>query len=358
MAVVVYLGRDCWPCNWCCDLVSTHCLTLNRFYLPSFPDTCKFLNPADKVLAIARGREGYDKEEYSLTQNVAVSKSKSPQYRFSYVQFLDIIQDLRIWLLSVSYLCVTAALDLMIVATPEVSTIAFGITKTCVSNCTAEQIDLSHGIPFALEMASILPYALALVCTYFVAVQSDHTGDRAIYASLPLASAIFGFVILALVPRENLVVYFLGIIPAIIGLISCTPSIVAYAMDHASGDTQRATVAAVAIGLGHSLGLLIVALEQLVHVSSHISNPAVYWITAGSLIISLICVLYVQRLNHAEEQSGWGKAPGLRRLLNDVDEAKAWDIELNNVEDFVKTEQISFNITNLGKGGWESSDDL
>lgn len=30
------------------------------FYLPAFPETCSFLNQADRVLAVARGKDGIE----------------------------------------------------------------------------------------------------------------------------------------------------------------------------------------------------------------------------------------------------------------------------------------------------------
>jgi hypothetical protein len=32
------------------------------FYLPSYPETCSFLNQADRVLASMRGKDGMDQE--------------------------------------------------------------------------------------------------------------------------------------------------------------------------------------------------------------------------------------------------------------------------------------------------------
>lgn len=287
-------------------------------------------------------------------------ETKAPLFRFNYVQFLDTIQDLRIWLFAVGYLFVVSSLDLLIVATPEVSASAFSITRTCVHNCNTtaggeEELDLSKGIPFALEMAAIFPYALAMVVSYFTSVHSDTTGTRANCSTLSLMSAFFGFMVLGIfnAPAQP-VRYFLGIIPAVVGLITATPSILAYAMEHASGDTQRGTAASISVGLGQSLGLLVTALFQLTHSSASVSSPSVYWLTCLGLAISIGCIFWVQKMNDAEEQSGWGKAPGLRRLLNDADEAKAWDIELNNVDDFIKSGPVD----GAQLGGWGEEDEM
>ena len=296
------------------------------------------------MLAVARGRDGYDKEESSLVTKATHLETRAPIFRFNYIQFLDSVQDLRLWLFGISYLFVTASLDLLIVATPEVSAAAFGITRTCVNNCSAttgEQLDLSRGIPFGLEIAAIFPYALAMIVSYFVSVHSDNTSSRANCSSLSLMAAIFGFVVLAIFDSPAQPVrYFLGVLPAVVGLIAATPSILAYAMEHASGDTQRGTTASISVGLGQSLGLLVTALFQLTHSNPSVSSSSVYWLTTLGLSISIGCIFWIQRMNETEAQSGWGKAPGLRRLLNDADEAKAWDIELNNVDDFIKSQPI------------------
>ncbi|KAJ3368838.1 hypothetical protein HDU91_000261 [Kappamyces sp. JEL0680] len=334
-------------------------------YLPSFPETCNFLNPADRVLAVARGRDGYDKEESSLANRKPHLQTRRPQFRFNYMHFIDIVQDLRIWLLSVCYLFIAAASDLLIVATPEISARAFGIARTCVNNCTVagaeEELDLRSGIPLVLEVTSILPYGLAMAAAYFTAIRSDATGDRATHAMAPLGLAIFGFVFMGVFSNQDQPVrYFFGVLPTVVGTICGVPSVLAYAMEHASGDTQRATVAGVVIGLGHSLGLVVSALFQLMHSSPTVVDSSVDWASAITLGVSCVCLLGVQRLNDAEKDNNWGKAPGLRRLLNDEDEAKAWDIELNDVGDFVKSGKIgSTEYGSMGdEAAWESSDEI
>ncbi len=335
-----------------------------RIYLPSFPETCTFLNPADRVLAVARGRDGYDKEESSLVNTKAQFQVKPPIFRFNYVQFVESLLDVRIWLLAVAYLFIAAASDLMIVATPEIAAHSFNISRSCVNNCTLpgaeEELDLSHGIPFLLEVTCIIPYALGIIASYFLALKSDESGARTNHAVASLGLSIFGFAFLAIFSAQDQAVrYFFGAIPAVIGLLSSVPSIFAYAMEHASGDTQRGTVAAIAAGLGHSLGLLISAIIQLSHSSPTVINNSVDWITVFTLCTSVACIIGAQKLNEVEESNNWGKAPGLRRLLNDADEAKAWDIELNDVGDYLKSENISSPSNGYGTAGrWSSDEDL
>jgi MFS family permease len=293
------------------------------------------LNSADRVLAVARGREGFDKEESSMITKP--SDSRATVYRFNFLQFFDIIQDIKIWLLALAYLTIAAALDFLLVATPEVTSLAFGFSNVCVGNCTIENIDFSHGISFSLQILAIAPYGAALVLSYLLAVKSDETGDRATYIFYSLLTAILGIFVLAIGPSNQSFAYFFGAVPAIVGLVSSVPSVLSYAMDHASGDTQRATVAGIAVGLGQSFGLLLTALQQLEHNSGYISSKGVYWINFFLLVLGFACVVGVSQLNISEEQSIWGKAPGLRRLLNDADESKAWGVELSNVDDFIKT---------------------
>lgn len=324
------------------------------FYLPSFPETCSFLNAADRVLASARGRDGYDQEELTFATKSTRVETRAPIIRFNYVQFLDIIQDTRIWCLSVSYLFVTAAVDYIIVLTPEVAAESFGLGKPCLVNCDQDvPLLFAHGIPFLLEFTSLLPFVISLVSVYLIAIRSDKSGERALHGSFGLLISAAGFLFLALLPANNPTRYFFGLIPAICGIVTATPCILSYAMDHASGDTQRATAAAITVGLGQSFGLLLTALEQLVHTGDSISNPTIHWIVMSTLIISTSLLLMVRKLNQAEEQSMWGKAPGLRRLLNDADESKAWDVELVNVAAYLKTEPVN----DLG-GSWESSDEV
>jgi hypothetical protein len=128
---------------------------LTWFYLPSFPETCTFLNAADRVLAVARGRDGYEQEETSLITKTTHINTKLPAFKFQYVHFLDTISSAKLWLASVCMLTIICTLDFLSVLVPEVSGQILNNFNQCSSNCTEEENNaLKDGLPFEITIRS------------------------------------------------------------------------------------------------------------------------------------------------------------------------------------------------------------
>jgi cadmium resistance protein CadD (predicted permease) len=316
------------------------------------------LNAADRVLAVARGKDGYDQEGSSLVTKTTHVTTKTPEFKFQQLQFLEAIYDLRVWLLSGCFLFVYSSIDFMSVLVPEVTADTFGLGLKCITNCTGKEghVSLVDGVSMELMVLSMIPFLLAFGCALYCAPKSDDTGDRITFAASFVGAAAVGFFFVAVSHPSNLIRYFLGVLPIVIGLTCSLPFIMCLAMDWAMGDTQRATVASLLVSLGSSFGQLVTALQQLSHQSEFVSQSATAWISFGFLVVALGLLAAVHWLQQKEQQDSWGKAPGLRRLLNDVEETKAWDVELNNLE-YLKSQPIEFGYESTDKA-WTSTDEL
>ncbi|KAH6579915.1 hypothetical protein BASA61_009901 [Batrachochytrium salamandrivorans] len=312
--------------------------------LPDFPETCHFLQPADRVLAASRGRDGADDDTSLLTTGIT-KKTRVPIFRFHMIQLIDSVKDVRVWLLALAYFLVSTALDCLITLSPEVVVTSFEINLSQLRNATGNQLDIIIGdnndgsIPAIL--LSTAPYLLASLIAYTVSCHSDFTGERAMHASIPLVASGVGFVCMAILPPKypgaGPARYFMGLLPAIGGLMIAMPCILSYAMEKSQGDTHRATTAVITVIFGNSLGIALAGRPDLFQESDAPTYPIACTISALATGVAAALIMLVRWLNNKEEGSAWGKAPGLRRLLNDVDEAKAWDVELTNL-DFLKTE--------------------
>ncbi|OAJ36921.1 hypothetical protein BDEG_21021 [Batrachochytrium dendrobatidis JEL423] len=309
-----------------------------------FPETCHFLSTADRVLAASRGRDGAEDDTNLLITGIT-KKTKEPIFKFHMIQLLDIVKDPRYWLLALIFFLASVALDCLIILSPEVVVTSFEFNPSDLRNVTGGELDIiisdndNGNIPAIL--LSTAPYLLASVVALGVSFHSDNSGERAIHGAIPLLTSSVGFFFMAMLPPKypgaGPARYFIGLIPAAGGLITAVPSILSYAMEKAQGDTSRATAAALTVVFGNSLGIALAGQPDLFRSSEAPTYPIVCVMCAVSTGLAAALLLLVKWLNQREEDNTWGKAPGLRRLLNDADEAKAWDVELSNL-DFLKTE--------------------
>ncbi|KAI8930172.1 major facilitator superfamily domain-containing protein [Entophlyctis helioformis] len=314
-------------------------------HLPSYPETCHFLSPADRVLASARGRDGEEDDTSLLTTGIT-KKTREPTYRFHYIQLLDVVKDVRTWLLALAYFLISSALDCLIVLSPEVAATSFDISHLLLRNSTSDQLEViisdDEDGSLSANLLSTAPYALAGILAWAVAVHSDKTGERAMHAAIPLMLSSTGFGFLAILPPRfpgaGPARYFMGLIPAVCGLIIASPCVVSYAMDGTQGDTTRAARAAITVSFGHAFGIALAGSPDLFRDSNAPTYPMACMVSGIAVGVAAALLLLVRWFNKQEEESMWGKAPGLRRLLNDADEAKAWDVELSNF-DFLKSER-------------------
>lgn len=252
-----YMGLAGWQFVFLLDgLFGIIMGVITCFYLPNYPETCYFLNQADRVLAVARGKDGVDLETSLISGLRKVTKT--PVYKFEMVQLLDALKDIQTWILSLAYLFITITLDCLLILAPEVTATSFLLDgKEKVVGLIADYEDATIPITF---LASV-PYLFAVVVSILLAKQCEERNKRPWPATVCLLISSGGFLFMTLVspiyvgggPSR----FFLGLLPAVIGIMCATPLVLAYAMDRAADDTYRAAVAAIIIAPGHAFGLLV-----------------------------------------------------------------------------------------------------
>nr|KAJ3418563.1 hypothetical protein HK105_008164 [Polyrhizophydium stewartii] len=335
-------------------------------HLPNYPETCGFLPPADRVLAASRGRDGAEDDTNLLTTGITKT-TREPVYRFHMIQLLDVVRDVRTWLIALAYFMISTALDSLIVLGPEVAATSFDISlASLMRNWTAggamdTVIADNEDGSLPANLLSTAPYLIACAVACAVATHSDNSGERAMHAAVPLLTSGAGFVFMAILPPKypgaGPARYFMGLMPAVGGLITATPCVLAYAMDKAQGDTYRAAAAAVTVALGHAFGIAIAGSPDLFDEANAPTFPAACVVNSIAASIAAVVLLVVRWFNKQEEENMWGKAPGLRRLLNDADEAKAWDVELSDF-DLLKSEgSLASGLGSGGLGGGRAATD-
>ena len=307
-------------------------------YLPNYPETAAFLTQADRTLAIARGRDG------EAPRNVVDRKStqthptlNAPSVIVDTYILKEALCDPRLWIFSISFFLVWSSLDTASFLAPQTSITSFEIkpeyqrhfNHTGMDDLVSDLKDASvHSV-----ILSSVPYILGSVIAVPVSMHSDTVGERALHACIPLLVSACGFLFLTLVPPTYAgggpARYFTGLLPAVGGILSGLPSLIAYAMDGTFGETHRSIFASVVPCLGLAFGSL-----PLLSGMFPISQEPGYWM--GNLILSCFLIaacaliLGIRWLNSAQESDVWGKPPGLRRLLNDQEEERAWEFELTS----------------------------
>ncbi|KAJ3148673.1 hypothetical protein HDU89_004523 [Geranomyces variabilis] len=347
-------GLDTWRWMYVCNgVLSMAAGTAAFVFLPNWPETTAFLTPADRVLAVARGHDGSEgggaaghESDDEPPARVHLAKLKPPRVTFASGQLLEAVCDARNWLFTASFCFVSVTMDVLVTLGPQVAATSFGITSAFLAanrddpDKIADAIeDVETGTRHARIIAAG-PYFLGGLAAFITAWNSDRTGDRALHATIPLLVSSLGLAMLAFIPASAAGAgpwrYFLGLLPATSGIVAAYPCLLSYALDKAQGDTARVAVAALTFSFGQAFSPAVASPGSFLLLDA--SSPSVHSVGAGvcafGTAFSAFCVLLIRWLYRREETQMWGKGPGLRRLLNDADEGKAWDVELSQADVF------------------------
>ncbi|TPX70901.1 hypothetical protein SpCBS45565_g01495 [Spizellomyces sp. 'palustris'] len=342
-------GLQTW--RWMCvsdGLLSIALAVVTYLLLPNYPETCTFLTPADRVLAIARSHdtdrtegsgahESDDEGGSPRRQSVSLQKPKPPRIRIDVGQMTEALTDLRNWLFAVGFFGVSVAGDVLVSVGSTVTATAFGMGD---GDETTRHV----------RIVAALPHLVGGIVAFLCAWNSDRTGDRALHTTIPLLISSAGFALISIIPSSlGPLRYFIGLLPASAGLIAAFPCLLSYALDKAQGETSRAIVAALTFSFGQAFSL------PLASSGSSLLDPAqpalAPGISACLVAFAAFCVLVIRWLYRREEAQMWNKGPGLRRLLNDADEGKAWDIELSHGDIFADEGKKKGKKGRRGSGG-------
>jgi MFS family permease len=308
---------------------------------------CEFLNPSEKLLAAARSPV--------LTQNTTTFtklKNGNVTKRFQYnnLRLKEILMDWKLWIISVSMLFIISLLDFLVLLSTEICMDSFQIGAECVDECTSEQLlhrTLGQSVPLELIILCLAPYVIGLASSIHLAIQSDRDGERIIYTLAPLFVSLVGFFFLSSITDPTYQArYLLGLVPAVSGLIAAVPNLLAWAIEHISDETQRSSSAIISTILGNSLGMVITSLIHKIVPSKYVSQPF-KCLAAFSMNLLIVLILLLCKHYRLDKDTSRTRAPGLRRLLDDADEARAWNIELTDIE-YLRQKTNHVNYDSMG----------
>ncbi|KAJ3309700.1 hypothetical protein HDV04_005817 [Boothiomyces sp. JEL0838] len=309
--------------------------------LPPYPENCTFLNTADRILANARGRDGFGNEDESINRS---SRGNSPSnLKFVTIQLKDILFESKNYIVGLLFLLFYCNLDNLSVITPVISEQAYNIS--CIVNCDYLELEHDKGEQLVVLLLTLAPMTVGIILSYIFSVKTDKTGNRTFQVAIGLSLTTFGYLVLSIseLLLSNLGKYLFGLFPIVIGMMIALPALLAHAMDNTQSDTYRISVSTLVIGIEYNVSPMIVSLFGIHGISER--NVVSFFLSA----ISLGLLYFIHRQTQQLEVA---RGPGLRRLLNDADEAKAWEdgfeMELTDM-DFKKTANVE---------GWSSNDEL
>jgi uncharacterized membrane protein HdeD (DUF308 family) len=276
-------------------------------------------------LAISRAQDGVTEESSFVTRRTHVN-TRTRVFHFQKEQFIEVVTSWRIWPVVVSFVFGIMTIDYSGIFLPAFIIQSFAMKPKCEDQCTDVLL---------LSILNLLPLIGGAVISYLVAVRSDSQMQRPLYGALSLSLAFVGVLFLGLLPR-GAAAYFFGSFSLYAGILSAIPMLITIVTDNALGDTQKGTVSILLGVFGVFLAFLFSSLIQLL-----IPSETIQLILVGTgVIFSLVVLLGSWFLDRNQNGDIFGRAPGLRRLMNDADEAKAWDIELHDTG-FLKTGRLA-----------------
>ena len=296
-------------------------------FLPAFPETCSFLNPADRVLAVLREQEGYSQETTFVTRTTHIN-TKKRVIKFDFDECLEFIKDVQLWLLIIQIAIAVLVLDYIALLIPQMYIASYPSAPDCQENCN----DV-----LSIFFYSMMPIIAGIVSSFYTSAYTDRTRDRSLVSLGGTFAGAVGFIFINLFPT-NLVGYFLGVIPCIIAMMCVLPSLIAQCGDIAVSETHKTTVGATLGVFGFSFGYLLnVAFRIFVGKESSALDMILIL-----FVVSILMSSFIKFGPTKNSNQGWdrARAPGLRRLMNDTEEANAWGIELDDSSSILKSSQM------------------
>ena len=285
-------------------------------FLPAFPETCSFLNPADRILAVMREQEGYSQESTFVTRTTHIN-TKKRVVKFNFDEGLEMIKDINVWLSVAQTTIVVVILEYLVILLPQLHSDIYPVSADCGQGCR----DV-----LSMFVFSMAPFIAGVPCSFYASSYADRNHDRTLVSMYSILLGSAGFAFIAILP-SNMVSYFLGVFPSVVAMMCILPSVIAQCGDLATNETQKTTVGGVIGVFGFTLGYFVNTSLRVFVVSQGLSVK----IILGFLILSIVMICYTRfsPSNTQNQSFDRNRAPGLRRLMNDTDEANAWGIEMD-----------------------------
>lgn len=326
--------------------------------LPNYPETAPWLSPADRSLAIARGRDGETHESSSSNQQFLTGSLPPPLIIIDGYGLSGPLRDPALWLLTLAFYLAWVPLDALLSLGTQICASSFNLSPGLISSMSSGNGTTSlittlavtnGGIGSSLwgtldgrvsaSFLAFLPFLGGLPLSVYLSHRTDERGSRVHMASAGLLLASIGSLFLALIPPlapgGGPARYLFGYVPSILGLVIGLPILLAQSLDGVSGDCARCVRAACVTGFGlcASSTLWPALLFPLQASPGYALGHLLHSIMCIGCIISLQSLRRWFKSGSGLDEPLWTVPPGLTRLLNDVEEGKAWEtVELKTTQ--------------------------
>ncbi|KAJ5973035.1 uncharacterized protein N7479_002953 [Penicillium vulpinum] len=235
------------------------------FFLPDYPETCRFLNSEDKALA---------------KQRLAVEGGQGMAKAMTWIEAKAVLTEWRLYAHYLVYFAISVPFSSLSLLTP---TITAGLGYENLQS----------------QLMTIPPYAAAYVVTLAVSWSADYFNARGLHSAVFSLIGAIGFLASAVLPPDAYAHRYGCLIVATSGAFSCIPPLLGWLSSN-----LRSTAG---IGLAIAMNISFGAPGQIVGVWIYKSDqakkgfPTGHWTNAGLLLLaSVVCValrLYYGWLN-------------------------------------------------------------
>jgi nitrate/nitrite transporter NarK len=194
--------------------------TLSYFALPNAIETASFLSTAEKAHARHRLDESTQQHE-----------------RFSWDEVKRGIFNLQVWLSALAYFAILSGLY------------SFGLFLPTIIN----NLNFAHD-PNQTQLWTVPPYAVAAVCTVFVAILSDKLALRGVIMLFTIPIAIIGYAVISV--SENAKVQYGMTFLMATGMYASVPCILSWNSNNSAGHYKRATTTALQLAIANCGGFV------------------------------------------------------------------------------------------------------
>lgn len=242
-------GLDGWRWIFIVEgLLTVFIGAMSYFALPNSIESAPFLNATEKEQARRRIEE---------------SAQQDP---FDWAEVKRGILNLQVWLTATAYFCILSGLY------------SFGLFLPTIINNLKFAKD-----PNQAQLWTVIPYAVAAVCTVIISILSDRLALRGplMLATLPIA--IIGYGVIS--SSTNAKVQYGMTFMMATGLYASVPCILSWNSNNSAGHYKRATTSALQLGIANCGGILASFVYK--------KKEAPQFHRSHSIILGLLCAAWV-----------------------------------------------------------------
>ncbi|KAK6429181.1 hypothetical protein LTR95_014674 [Oleoguttula sp. CCFEE 5521] len=243
------------------------------FFLPDYPETAKWLSPAEKELAASR---------LQLEGSHGASKA------MTWAEAKATLTDLRLYAHYAIYFGISTPFSSLSLFTP---TITAGLGYSGLQ----------------AQLMTVPPYAVAYVCTILVSYSADHFNARALHSALFATIGAIGFLVSAVLPPTAYSARYGCLIVAASGAFACIPPLLGWLSSNLFTTAAIGLAIAMNIGFGGAPGQIVGVFIYKADEKAK-GYPTGHWVNAGLLLfVAVGCIgmtFYYRRLNQAIRKEG------------------------------------------------------